>query len=270
MEDQIPLKEILPTQNTEQTSTDIPVSSVKLPSLGLLYGQESVLHNVEEVQFKAMTVAEEDILLNEVYNRNGTSVQKLIEACLIDKRIKIKDLIAADFDAIITGIRISGMGNDYETIVKCNSCNKESEKIFKLNELSVKYLTERPVEEFTRMFSLKLDNGHNIIIKILNIAEEEELEEIKKKLTKNKIQIKETEMRLFKQIISINGNEDHVFIKNYISKMSTINSKKIKKYLVDISPKVIWKSDVVCDYCGVESEVRIPMGVTFLWPELSR
>ena len=71
---------------------DIPVESVPLPSRGRVYPVETGLHNVDQVEIRAMTAKEEDILTSRTLIKKGTVITELIKSCLVDKRLDVDDM----------------------------------------------------------------------------------------------------------------------------------------------------------------------------------
>ena len=69
-----------------------PKETVDLPSRGLLYPSTNPLSS-GKVEMKYMSAASEDILTNQSYIQKGTVLDKLLESLIVDKDIKIKDLI---------------------------------------------------------------------------------------------------------------------------------------------------------------------------------
>ena len=92
----------------------IPVEQVPLPSQGLIYPKDSVLHGKETLQIKAMTAQEEDILMSRALWKEGSVTTHLIKSCLIDKGVDTADLLSGDRNALLVSIRITGYGSDYK------------------------------------------------------------------------------------------------------------------------------------------------------------
>ena len=65
---------------------EIPVESVPLPSNGLIYNPNSLLHNQTTLKIKAMTAQEEDIIMSQGYAKEGTTIIHLIKSCLINAK----------------------------------------------------------------------------------------------------------------------------------------------------------------------------------------
>ena len=91
----------------------LPTESVDLPSKGLLYPEDSPLAS-GTIEMKYMTAKEEDILTNQNYIKNGTVIDKLLQSLIVDKNVKLSDLLIGDKNAIMLAARILSYGAKYE------------------------------------------------------------------------------------------------------------------------------------------------------------
>ncbi len=91
---------------------------------------------------KYMTAKEEDILTNANYLKNGTVIDKLLQALIVTP-IDYSDLLIGDKNAILIAARILGYGKDYP--VTYNG----TETIVDLTQLSEKAVDESLFIAFT-------------------------------------------------------------------------------------------------------------------------
>ena len=91
----------------------IPTEEVELPSKGLLYPKDSPLAS-GKIEMKYMTAKEEDILTNQNYIQNGTVIDKLLKALIVNKDINFGDILIGDKNAIMIAARILAYGKDYK------------------------------------------------------------------------------------------------------------------------------------------------------------
>ena len=89
----------------------LPTETITLPSKGLLYPKDNPLSS-GEIEMSYMTAKHEDILTNANYIKNGTAIDKLLEALIVTP-INFNDLIIGDKNAILIAARILGYGKDY-------------------------------------------------------------------------------------------------------------------------------------------------------------
>ena len=93
--------------------TNFPTEDVNLPSKGYFYPKDNPLSS-GKVEMKYMTAREEDILTSPNLLKQGTAIDKLLEALIVDKKIKIADLLIGDKNALIIAARILAYGKQYE------------------------------------------------------------------------------------------------------------------------------------------------------------
>src|SRR6056300_1411827 len=113
---------------------EVPIESVPLPSLGIIYPQDGPLHGKETIDIRAMTAKEEDILTSRAYIKNGTVLSKLLHSCVINKQINLDDLISGDRNALLVSLRITGYGADYDIEVDCPECGAKNKSTFDLSQ----------------------------------------------------------------------------------------------------------------------------------------
>ena len=94
-----------------------PTEVVDLPSQGLLYPKDSPLSS-GTIEVKYMTAREEDILTSANLIKRGVVVEKLLESLIIDKSIKVSDLLIGDKNAVLIAARILAYGKSYEVEVE--------------------------------------------------------------------------------------------------------------------------------------------------------
>jgi len=135
---------------------EVPIESVPIPSSGKIYPPESGLYGKETIEIKAMTAKEEDILTSRALIKKGTVITELIKSCVIDKTVNIDDMISGDRNALMTALRITGYGSDYNVQIDCPECGTHGKHTFDLASLPIKRLDIQPVAEGTNLFEFKL------------------------------------------------------------------------------------------------------------------
>ena len=129
-----------PASNVSQPKqeTTYPSEVVDLPSQGHFYDSSSPLSN-GTINLKVMTAKEEDILTNQNYIKKGIVLDKLIESIIVDKDIKLDDLLLGDKNAVFVATRRFAYGDNYGPLqIKCPSCRENNECVFNLGELKYK------------------------------------------------------------------------------------------------------------------------------------
>ena len=248
---------------------EIPIESVPLPSRGIIYGLNSGLFDTDTIDIAPMTAREEDILTSRAYIKNGTVLTQLIKSCLINKSINPDDLISGDRNALLVSLRITGYGADYDVDVDCPACGASSKQTFDLSSLEIKRLLVDPVEQGENLFQVQLPvTKKNVKVKFLNGHDEREMMITNERKKKSGISRDSAITdRLVRSIVEIEGIRDKNKIRLFVNKMPARDSLSLRRFLDQHEPGVKMKSWMSCNSCHEESEVEIPMGASFFWPD---
>lgn len=246
----------------------IPVETVPLPSNGLVYPVDSVLHGCETVDIKAMTAREEDILTSKAFLKKGTVITELIKSCLINKNIDPRDLLAGDRNALMVAIRITGYGAEYDAEVECRECGAKAPHQFDLSTLPIKRLEIDPVNVGSNCFAFKLPLSKKVVhFRFLTGRDEEEVVATTEKQKKLGLQSDAAvTTSLLYSITSIDGVEDRSKIAAYTKVMPARDSLALRNYIRVNEPGITMKQETTCPSCKHVETVEMPMGVKFLWP----
>jgi len=239
----------------------IPTEQVTLPSKGLLYPKESPLSK-GEIEMRYMTAAHEDILTNANYLRNGTVIDKLLQALIVTD-INYNDLLVGDKNAILIAARILGYGKDY-TITYGGK-----EVVVDLTQLTEKAVDESLFKAGINEFTFTLPKSENVVtFKILTHGDEQKIDaEIKglQKINPNSSTDLTTRMKYM--ITSVNGDRDIKSIRNFVDNaLLAPDARALRKYYIEVSPDVNMKfipQDE--DYTG--EGIDLPISLNFFWPD---
>ena len=260
----IPSRDVL----KEDFGWEIPVETLPLPSRGVVYSQDSYLFGKEEIQIKAMTAQEEDILTSAAYAKENIVIEKLLESCIIDKNIDVKELISGDKTALMVGIRITGYGPEYPVSATCTSCIKKSNIDIRLDQLEIKRITHPPVEAGKNLFEFVLPVTQKTVrYKYQNYYDTKEADTIQKKYDSLGI-TKDNSMTniLENSIVSIDSVTDKNKISHFIKNMPVKDSSSLRKFIFNNEPGINMSWKYNCPVCTAENDVKIPMTSEFFWP----
>jgi hypothetical protein len=247
----------------------VPAELVPLPSRGIIYPHDSPLFGQETLEIKPMTAREEDILTSRAYIKKGTVLTKLMQSCLTNKNINPDDLISGDRNALMVAIRITGYGAEYSAEVDCPECGTKNNSTFDLSQLPIKRLEIEPVRSGENLFEVQLPVSKKTVrVKFLTGHDEREMTIINERKRKSGIKT-DTSItdRLSRSIVSINNITDRNKISMFVKNIPARDSLSLRKFLDNNEPGVEMKSWMSCDSCYEESEVVLPMGVSFFWPD---
>lgn len=264
----------IPVRNVmkDDFNFEVPVETVPIPSLGTVYSSESPLFRKETIDIKAMTAKEEDILTSRALIKKGTVITHLLKSCMMDKRIDPDEMLTGDRNAIMTAVRITGYGSEYKVEVDCPACGEKSKQSFDLTELPIKRLSIQPIAEGANLFEFALPvSKKRVRFKFLTGADEAELatmQERKKKqgMTADNL----VTQRLMFAVQSVDGITDKTKIAMFIKNMPARDSLELRRHIDMNEPGVEMKSWMDCPSCLEHSEVRLPIGASFFWPDSER
>ena len=124
-----------PSQKQEAT---FPTEVIELPSKGFFYKENDPLSS-GKVELKMMTAKEEDILTSENLIKKGVVLDKLLESLIVDKSIKIENILIGDKNALYVAARRLAYGDSYGPVgIVCKNCKEESKIDINLAELKDK------------------------------------------------------------------------------------------------------------------------------------
>lgn len=246
-----------------------PTEVISLPSQGYFYPAAHPLAS-GQIELYYMTAKHEDILTSQNLIKRGIVIDKLLEALIVNKDIKLDDILLGDKAAIMLASRILGYGKNYDVSINCPECGKKSETTLDLQKIDTKecpYFTEdhRGHNEFT--FTLPVSKKE-VTFKFLTHADEKAIRneiEMLKRVIKSDVG-KEMTTRIRKSILSVDGETDGEIIRKFIETMPAMDSKALRDHIKTTAPDVDLKADFTCAECGHEGRVDIPIDISFFWP----
>ena len=247
----------------EENKSMFPTEEVTLPSKGLIYPQDNPLAK-GVLEMKYMTAKEEDILTNESYIKNGTVIDKLLQALIVTP-INYDDLIVGDKNAIMIAARVLGYGKDYTFTYKDKEFTVDLTEVND-KELKEEHLLERGKNEFE--FTLPTIQK-TITFKILTHGDEKKIDNEVKGLKKiNKQSSTEYSTRLKYMILSVDGDYERKTVRQFVdNQLLARDAKALRDYIKEIQPDVDLVFDLENEAGDVEGGVKIPIGITFFWPD---
>lgn len=251
---------------------DIPLDTVKLPSLGKVYPEDHPLCDETEVSIKSMGPMQENILASRALVKKGTVSSVLIKSCLTDQSIDVSSLVLGDKAALMLGIRLAGFGREYKATTTCPSCGEEFENVFDLGKCPIKFLDVEPVSKNTNLFEFILPKSRKTIrFSLLTDGDDHEIflsQKARKKVIQSDIDTRPTD-ELLAMIKSIDGKDSRDEIAQFVmGRMHIMDSRALKSYILDISPSMELEEEVTCTHCGETDLHKVPMTTQFFWPSL--
>ena len=259
------------SQSQPKKETTYPTELIDLPSQGYFYPNEHPLSD-GHIEMKLMTAKEEDILMNQNLIKKGVVLDTLLEALIINKNVKLNDLLLCDKNALYIAARRLAYGDSYGPLdVKCNKCGEKNEKTVNLGEIKIKELDFSKYTKGENKFEFVLPySKRTITFKLLTHFDDKQIDaELKTaaKLFKNG-NTSELTTRFKFIITSVDGNTDKAEIRKFVeNELTSRDSLSFRTYMKEVSPEVDSSFNFVCEHCANEERMGIPITVSFFWPD---
>ena len=230
-----------------------PTEVVELPSKGYFYFDGHPLSSAKE----------EDILTSQNLIQQGTVIDKLLEALIVDKSINLDDMLLGDKNAIMVASRVLAYGKDYEFTYD------GVEHSVDLSTLDPVKIDFDKFEKGKNEFSFDLPSSkREITFKLLTGSDEYSI--AKEVLARKKIS-KEQDgsvytTRLKHMLLSVDGKTEKSHINNFVdNEFLSRDSLAFRQHLTSMTPDVDMSTTAV-DSNGRNVEVTVPVTVRFFWP----
>jgi hypothetical protein len=268
-----PANQFAGNSSQPKQETTYPSEVVDLPSQGHFYPSSSPLSN-GTINLKIMTAKEEDILTNQNYIKKGIVLDKLIESLIVDKDVKLDDLLLGDKNAIFVATRRFAYGDSYGPLqIKCPSCRENNECTFNLGELSYKQIDFSKYEPNVNNFDVQLPYcKKTVTCKLLTSGDEKQIENEIKVLQKIKTgNTAEVTTRLRYTIVAIDGNSNKQDIQKFVeNELTSRDSLELRKQVKERTPDIDLNFNFKCEQCNHEERLGVPLTVQFFWPDSAR
>jgi hypothetical protein len=213
-----------------------------------------------------MTAKEEDILTNTNFIRQGTVIDKLLQALIVTP-IEYGELLVGDKNAILVAARVLGYGKDYT--FKYYDGGIEKEATIDLSKLEDKSLNESLYTKGINEFSFTLPkSGNTVTFKLLTHGDEQKIDaEIKGLQKVNPNSSTDVTTRLKHIITSIEGKREQKDIRDFVDNyLLAPDARALREYYNQVSPDInlvyIPEDD---SYTG--EGITVPISLSFFWPD---
>ena len=255
--------------------TKYPSEVIPLPTKGWFYPEVNPLAS-GEIELKQMTAKEEDLLANQELIKKGKVLDKLIESLIVNKSIRLDDILIPDKNAIFISIRRLAYGDDYPVSITCPACGGINKVSVNLANLEYRKFDFDKYPRGQNNFTFKLPHSDiTLTYKLLNAIDEQsidaELTQIRKISRENTAELT---TRLKYLITSVDGNTDRAVIRRFVEeKLTAKDSLAFRKHTRENNPDVDMTFEFKCTDpsnvgCSLERRLDMPIGASFLWPDL--
>lgn len=269
-EDTNPPPQVLQQQENSGFSFVVPTEFVDLPSQGRYYPEGHPLHNQESIEIKQMTAKEEDMLTSRTLLKKGIALDRVVQSLIVDKTINTDTLLIGDKNALIIATRVSGYGNDYNTKVTCPACAATEEYNFDLNDSTIYRGEEISILDVTDnsdgTFDVVLPRLQtNVTFRLLIGADEKRL--LNTKASRNVAFEKTITTQLLNILVAVNGDDSRETLQYVIDNMPSMDSRHLRACYRAAAPNIDLTQTFVCEECGHEQEMEVPLNADFFWPD---
>jgi hypothetical protein len=212
-----------------------------LPSLGKFY------LDFEGIKISPLKFLDEQLILN------GKGIERDIVTELLEKTVEgvdVSELLLMDKTYLLMKLREVSYGDDYEFGVVCRKCNHESKSKIQLSkQLNISHIPE----DFEDPRPVKLPKlGVEALVRLPRNREEHYLLDTET-IYKN----------LYRFVVSLNDNNDPVFISQAIQMMAIADVKTIFREVTNaaygIDPRFVFK----CGKCEHKETLAVPIDSGF-------
>jgi hypothetical protein len=257
-----------PVPPAQKAESKFPTEIIHLPSKGWFYPLEHPLSN-GTVELKMMTAKEEDILTSRNLIQKNIVLDKLLESIVIDKTIKLEEMLICDRNSVFFAVRRMAYGDQYDARITCGRCAKENEVSIDLSKMDSRPFNFEGHPKGENSFTFKLPtSGVTLTYKLLAKKDESAINQELEGLAKIfKDVTKEVTTRLAYVIIGVDGSGEKNRIRKFVNEeLLSKDSLALRKHIRDTMPDIDSTFDFVCSHCGLERKEETPMGVSFFWP----
>ena len=257
------------TDVPQPKETKYPTETIPLPTKGWFYPEGHPLSS-GEIEIKQMTAREEDILANQELIRKGKVLDKLMESIIVNKSIRIDDILVPDQNAIFIAMRRLAYGDEYNVSVTCPNCMSQNNVKINLAELSYKKFNFEEYSKGQNNFSFKLPSGVNVTYKLLTQVDEHSIESELTQIRKiSKENTAEITTRIKYVLTSVDGNTDKTVVRRFVEeKLTAKDNLALRRYMREHNPDVDRSFDFKCSECNLERRLDMPIGASFLFPDI--
>jgi len=243
-----------------QMDFNLPHDVVKLPSGGIFYKSKK-----KSVKVGYLTAADENILSNVNPNKSirESIILPLLRNKIYEPDLRPDELLDGDIEALMIFLRNTSFGPEYNVSIKDPKTDKPFETSILLEELNIKKVDVTPDENGYITTTLPR-SGNSVKLKFLNVRDLIEIDEIIDQYPAGRIPPSQT-IKLNKMIVSVDGNEDRNLISKFVETMPIMDSKHIKKFMLDNEPRLDLVKQVIAP-SGEKVMVNIAFGVEFFRP----
>lgn len=236
----------------------LPHDVVPLPSGGKFYKSKK-----KSVKIGFLTATDENLLLNSARGSSDNVVLTLVRNKMYEHDIRPEELIEGDIQTILLYLRNTSFGPEYNLILQDPQTGKSFEHTEILDAIDFKKTEIQPDDNgyFTTILP---KSGSTVKLRLLTYGEVVELDKLTDSYPQGRV-VPTITWKLNKQIVSVDGNEDRMFISKFVDSMPIMDSKYIREFLNKNQPSLDLTRTAIAP-SGERVVFNITFGVEFFRP----
>jgi len=236
---------------------NLPHDVVQLPTGGVFYKSKK-----KSVKVGYLTANDENYLIGSGRGSENI-VLKLLRNKLYEHDLRPEELLDGDVEAILIYLRNTSFGPEYNLNLIDPATDKPFIGTVLLDELNIKKTNVKPDEDGT--FTTKLPKtGVTVKLKPTTFYDTIELDKMVDQYPAGR-QAPRITWKLLKHIVEIDGYSDINKINLFVDSLPIMDSKYIRKFLIDNEPSLDLKRQVIAP-SGELVSFEITFGVEFFRP----
>ena len=236
---------------------NLPHDVVQLPTGGVFYKSKK-----KSVKVGYLTANDENYLIGSGRGSENI-VLKLLRNKLYEHDLRPEELLDGDVEAILIYLRNTSFGPEYNLNLIDPATDKPFIGTVLLDELNIKKTNVKPDEDGT--FITKLPKtGVTVKLKPTTFYDTIELDKMVDQYPAGR-QAPRVTWKLLKHIVEIDGDSDRNKITLFVDSLPIMDSKYIRKFLIDNEPSLDLKRQVIAP-SGELVSFEITCGVEFFRP----
>jgi len=256
---------------TQPVRFQLPTYDVTLPSQGYFYDTSSPLSS-GVVKIRELTVRDEDTLNNSKLIKNGTVLDTLLKNVIVEPVNCLDQMLNGDKNAVFFAIRKVAYGDVYKTKISCPHCREENNISIDLSKLiNAEFDFSKYKKGVNSVEYVLPSSGKHVVFKLMTHEDETKiLHEIKEleKFSKTESPVISTRLKYI--ILSVDGNTQKSFIKNFIdNELSSKDSLQLRNVIKESMPDIDNRFNFTCEHCSHEERIDVPLTISFMWPNVS-
>ena len=230
-----------------------------------LYPEKSPLSS-GQIELKYMTAKDEDILTSQNLIAKGVVLDVLLDNLIVDKKIKVSDLLIGDKNALLIAARVLAYGKQYEFEVTSPVTGEPTTHNLDLTSLKDISIDFSKMTKGQNEFEFTLPTTDRVIkYKLLTSGDVDAIERHAKSLSKVSDIDRTLTTRLKHMIVEVDGNSEQSVVNNFVdNEFFAVDSRSFRSYISDNTPDI--DLEISIDVDGEEVDITVPMTVQFFWP----